>query len=78
MAKSIEDRVSTLEEYWEMFYKWIDELRTMTKELQKSQVESIKRQEMMEQNLIKLSDIQVDTARILKGMNGKLNDHKTN
>lgn len=76
MANDLEPRVKTLEEYQEMFYKWIDELRL-------ERIENRKRIEQNEDQIRKLmdlqarlADLQTTTSKILRGLNDKLDGHE--
>ena len=76
MAENIEPRIKSREEYQSMFYQWIDELR-------KEHVQNQKRFKEHEEQLRRLADTQARiaeveamTARILRGMNEKLDGHE--
>lgn len=83
MAKKLEPRIESIEDYLPMFYQWIDELRAERLEMQKDRLETQKwikeSKEIFKQNeiqILRLADIQSMMARLLERMNDKLDDHE--
>ena len=84
MAADIEKRVTDLEmefkEYIAIFYRWLDETRQDMKEMRREHEERMRKLEANDAILLRWSqqliEVQADTAKILRGMNGKLTDHE--
>ena len=80
MANNLEGRVGKLEDRFDrhvtVIYEFIDELRLDHDESKKRIAQNEEQIRRLTDLQVRLVDTQSDTAKILRGMNGKLTDHE--